>query len=109
MRPIDQAVEGIINAIFFNQGHVCCAGSRLLVQEGIADHLIRKLKDRMETLIVGDPLDKNTDIGAINSKSQYDRINQYIEVGVNEGAEIYQSSCSIPENGYFCGPPFSPE
>jgi aldehyde dehydrogenase (NAD+) len=102
--PIDQAVEGIINAIFFNQGHVCCAGSRLLVQEGIADHLIRKLKDRMETLIVGDPLDKNTDIGAINSKSQYDRINQYIEVGINEGAEIYQSSCSIPENGYFCRP-----
>ncbi|CAN5403357.1 aldehyde dehydrogenase family protein [soil metagenome] len=101
---IDQAVEGIINAIFFNQGHVCCAGSRLLVQEGISERLIAKLKDRMETLIVGDPMDKNTDIGAINSKSQYERINEYIEIGKNDGAEIYQSSCSIPENGYFCKP-----
>jgi len=101
---IDQAVEGIINAIFFNQGHVCCAGSRLLVQEGIAERLITKLKDRMETLIVGDPLDKNTDIGAINSKSQFERIEEYINIGKNEGAEIYQSSCSIPENGYFCRP-----
>jgi aldehyde dehydrogenase (NAD+) len=102
--PLDQAVEGIINAIFFNQGHVCCAGSRLLVQEGVAERLITKLKDRMETLIVGNPLDKNTDIGAINSKAQYDRINHYLEVGVNEGAEIYQSSCTLPENGYFCRP-----
>lgn len=102
--PINQAVEGIINAIFFNQGHVCCAGSRLLVQEGIADSLIQKLRDRMETLIVGDPLDKNTDIGAINSKQQYDKINEYLKVGVNEGADIYQSSCSIPGNGYFCRP-----
>lgn len=101
---IDQAVEGIINAIFFNQGHVCCAGSRLLVQEGISERLITKLKDRMETLIVGDPLDKNTDIGAINSKEQYDRIGEYIEIGKNGGAELYQSSCSIPENGYFCRP-----
>jgi len=101
---VDQAVEGIINAIFFNQGHVCCAGSRLLVQEGIANQLITKLKDRMETLIVGDPMDKNTDIGAINSRTQYDRIQEYIEIGKNEGAEIYQSSCSIPENGYFCKP-----
>lgn len=102
--PLDQAVEGIINAIFFNQGHVCCAGSRLLVQEGVADILIQKLKDRMETLIVGDPLDKNTDIGAINSKAQYERIQQYLEIGLNEGAEMYQSSCNVPENGYFCKP-----
>jgi aldehyde dehydrogenase (NAD+) len=102
--PIDQAVEGIINAIFFNQGHVCCAGSRLLVQEWIADKLLKKLKERMETLIVGDPLDKNTDIGAINSKMQYDKINEYLEVGVNEGATIHQSSVDIPKNGYFCKP-----
>jgi len=102
--PINQAVEGIINAIFFNQGHVCCAGSRLLVQEGIADKLLKKLKERMETLIVGDPLDKNTDIGAINSKMQFDKINEYLEIGVNEGATIHQSSVDIPENGYFCKP-----
>ena len=102
--PIDQAVEGIINAIFFNQGHVCCAGSRLLVQEGIADRLIRKLKDRMETLIVGDPLDKNTDIGAINSEQQFDTINKYLEIGVEEGADVHQSKCSIPKKGYFIRP-----
>ncbi|NBC66790.1 MAG: aldehyde dehydrogenase family protein [Bacteroidetes bacterium] len=102
--PLDQTVEGIINAIFFNQGHVCCAGSRLLVQEGISEKLIQKLKDRMETLIVGNPLDKNTDIGAINSKTQFDKINEYLEIGVNEGAEIYQSKCDLPENGYFCRP-----
>lgn len=101
---IDQAVEGIINAIFFNQGHVCCAGSRLLVQEGIADRLTQKLKERMETLIVGDPMDKNTDIGAINSKAQFDRISEYIDIGKEEGAEIYQSSGSIPEKGYYCRP-----
>jgi aldehyde dehydrogenase (NAD+) len=101
---IDQAVEGIINAIFFNQGHVCCAGSRLLVQEGISDRLIEKLKARMETLIVGDPLDKNTDIGAINSKAQFEKIEKYIQIGINEGAEMYQSSCDIPSNGYFCKP-----
>jgi aldehyde dehydrogenase (NAD+) len=102
--PVDQAVEGIINSIFFNQGHVCCAGSRLLVQEGIADRVILKLRDRMETLIVGDPLDKNTDIGAINSKQQLKKINNYLEIGVNEGVDIYQSSCSLPEEGYFCRP-----
>jgi len=101
---INQAVEGIINAIFFNQGHVCCAGSRLLVQEGIADTLTRKLKERMETLIVGDPLDKNTDIGAINSKAQFDRISEYIDIGKAEGADIYQPSNNLPENGYFCKP-----
>ena len=102
--PIDQAVEGIVNGIFFNQGHVCCAGSRLFVQEGIADELIRKLKDRMETLIVGNPLDKNTDVGAINSKEQLDKINHYIKLGVNEGADLFQPSCAIPKKGYFCKP-----
>src|SRR6056297_3294014 len=101
---INQAVEGIINAIFFNQGHVCCAGSRLLVQEGIADKLTQKLKDRLETLIVGDPLDKNTDIGAINSKAQYERISDYIEIGKAEGADMYQPSNGIPDSGYFCRP-----
>lgn len=101
---IDQAVEGVINAIFFNQGHVCCAGSRLLVQEGISERFITKLKDRMETLIVGDPLDKNTDIGAINSREQYERINEYLELGQQEGAKMHQSSCELPENGYFCKP-----
>lgn len=102
--PLDQAVEGIINGIFFNQGHVCCAGSRLLVQEGVAEILIRKLKDRMETLIVGDPLDKNTDIGAINSKEQLVKINEYIKIGTDEGAEIFQPSCAIPKKGFFCKP-----
>lgn len=102
--PIDQAVEGIINAIYFNQGHVCCAGSRLLVQEGIADKVIQKLQDRLATLIVGDPLDKNTDVGAINSKQQFETVNKYLELGVEEGADIYQSKCNIPENGYFIRP-----
>ena len=102
--PIEQAVEGIINAIFFNQGHVCCAGSRLFIQENIADVVIAKLKQRMETLIVGNPLDKNTDIGAINSKEQLLKINDYIKIGIAEGAEIYQSSCSIPTKGFFCKP-----
>jgi len=102
--PIDQAVEGIINAIFFNQGHVCCAGSRLLVQEGVADKVIQKLKDRMETLIIGDPLDKNTDVGAINSEAQLETINKYLKIGLDEGADVYQSSCDIPENGYFIRP-----
>ena len=102
--PLDQAVEGIVNGIFFNQGHVCCAGSRLFVQEGVYDKVIRKLKDRMETLIVGDPLDKNTDVGAINSKEQLSTINKYLKIGKNEGAEVYQSSCSIPKKGYWCRP-----
>jgi aldehyde dehydrogenase (NAD+) len=97
-------VEGIVNGIFFNQGHVCCAGSRLFVQEGIADALIGKLKDRMETLIVGDPLDKNTDIGAINSRAQLDTINGYIETGLNEGADIYQCKCDLPSSGYWVKP-----
>ncbi len=102
--PIDQAVEGIINGIFFNQGHVCCAGSRLFIQENVADIVIGKLKQRLETLIVGDPLDKNTDIGAINSKEQLTKINDFIKIGIDEGAEMYQSSCSIPSKGFFCKP-----
>ena len=102
--PIDQAVEGIVNGIFFNQGHVCCAGSRLFVQENVADVVISKLKQRLETLIVGNPLDKNTDIGAINSKEQLNKINEFIKIGVAEGAEIHQSNCSVPDNGFFCRP-----
>lgn len=102
--PLDQAVEGIINGIFFNQGHVCCAGSRLFIQESVADIVIRKLKDRMSSLIVGDPMDKNTDIGAINSKEQLLKIQEYIKIGKNEGADFYQPSCSIPAKGYFCRP-----
>lgn len=102
--PINQAVEGIVNGIFFNQGHVCCAGSRLFIQESVAEEVIRKLKDRLETLIVGDPLDKNTDIGAINSKMQLNKINEYLKIGVNDGAEMYQSSCSIPKKGFFVRP-----
>lgn len=102
--PIDQAVEGIVNGIFFNQGHVCCAGSRLFVQESVADLVVSKLKHRMNSLYVGDPLDKNTDIGAINSKEQLETIHKYIEIGKNEGAEMYQPSCKIPKKGYFCPP-----
>jgi aldehyde dehydrogenase (NAD+) len=101
---IDQAVEGIVNGIFFNQGHVCCAGSRLLVQESVADEVVQKLKDRMETLIVGDPLDKNTDIGAINSATQLETIQSYLRLGREEGAEMYQSACKVPERGYWCRP-----
>jgi len=101
---IDQAVEGIVNGIFFNQGHVCCAGSRLFVQESVAEEVIAKLKDRMETLIVGDPLDKNTDIGAINSAEQLDTIRSYLSIGREEGAEMYQSNCAVPETGYWCRP-----
>jgi len=102
--PIDQAVEGIVNGIFFNQGHVCCAGSRLYVQESVMDEVVRKLKDRMDTLIVGDPMDKNTDIGAINSKQQLDKINEYIKIGINEGYDMYQSNCSLPGRGLFLRP-----
>lgn len=102
--PIDQAVEGIVNGIFFNQGHVCCAGSRLFVQESIAEKVIQKLKERIQTLYVGDPLDKNTDIGAINSKEQLNTIDKYIKIGIEEGAEMYQPDCSLPKNGYFCPP-----
>ena len=101
---IDQAIEGIINAIFLNQGHVCCAGSRLFIQESIVNTVIEKLKDRMSSLIVGDPLDKNTDIGAINSKEQLATINKYIQIGKQEGGEIYQSKCNIPNKGNWCPP-----
>ena len=101
---IDQAVEGIVNGIFFNQGHVCCAGSRLLVQESVAEEVIAKLKDRMETLIVGDPLDKNTDIGAINSPMQLEKIESYLKIGQQEGGEMHQSSCRVPTKGYWCRP-----
>jgi aldehyde dehydrogenase (NAD+) len=102
--PLDQAIEGIVNGIFFNQGHVCCAGSRLFVQENIADKVVRKLKHRMKSLVVGNPLDKNTDVGAINSKEQLKIINKYIKIGIEEGAEIHQSKCSIPKKGFFCPP-----
>lgn len=102
--PIDQAVEGIVNGIFFNQGHVCCAGSRLFVQEGVAEKVIRKLKQRMESLYVGNPMDKNTDIGAINSKKQLETINKYIQIGLKEGAEMYQPACELPSKGYYCAP-----
>lgn len=102
--PIDQAVEGIVNGIFFNQGHVCCAGSRLFVHESVADTVVKKLKQRLDSLYVGNPLDKNTDIGAINSKEQLQTIKKYIKIGQEEGAEMYQSPCSIPSKGYFCPP-----
>ncbi len=102
--PIDQAVEGIINGIYFNQGHVCCAGSRLFIQEPVYDQVIQKLKDRISTLIVGDPLDKNTDIGAINSKEQLKTIKKYIKAGLEEGAEIFQSACSVPKEGFWVKP-----
>ena len=101
---IDQAVEGIINSIFFNQGHVCCAGSRLYVQESISNQIISKLHSRMDHLILGDPLDKNTDIGAINSKAQLKRIKMYLDIGKKDGGEIYQSKHSIPKKGYWCAP-----
>ena len=102
--PIDQAVEGVINGIFFNQGHVCCAGSRLYVQESIAKIFIKKLKDRIGTLLVGDPLDKNTDIGAINSPQQLKTIQSFIKIGKAEGASFYESDCALPKKGYFCRP-----
>lgn len=102
--PINQAVEGVVNGIFFNQGHVCCAGSRLFVQESVAEEVIKKLKDRLETLVVGDPLDKNTDIGAINSKMQLNKIHEYLKIGVNDGADLYQSSCELPKKGFFVKP-----
>ncbi|MCU0684284.1 MAG: aldehyde dehydrogenase family protein [Polyangiaceae bacterium] len=102
--PLDQAVEGIINGIFFNQGHVCCAGSRLLVEESIFPTLVRKLKDRMATLRVGDPLDKNTDVGAINSRAQLERIRELVAAGENEGAERFSAPCALPERGYWFAP-----
>jgi aldehyde dehydrogenase (NAD+) len=102
--PIDQAVEGIVNGIFFNQGHVCCAGSRLLVHEPVADRVVSKLKNRIRVLRVGDPLDKNTDLGAINSKAQLATIRRLVASGVREGAAIFQPPCQLPERGYFFPP-----
>ncbi len=104
--PIDQAIEGIISGIYFNQGHVCCAGSRLLVQESIFPTVIRKLRDRISTLRVGDPLDKNSDIGAINSKMQLEKIRELVDSGVSEGAELVQSRCELPERGFWYPPSF---
>ncbi len=101
---LDQAVEGIVNGIYFNQGHVCCAGSRLLVQESIYEPVIEKLKQRLRTLRVGDPLDKNTDVGAINSREQLDKIKELVASGEEEGAEIYQPPCRLPEKGYWFVP-----
>ena len=103
---IDQAVEGIVNGIYFNQGHVCCAGSRLLVEESIHDVIVRKLKRRIEQLRVGDPLDKNTDVGAINSKMQLEKIRELVESGVSEGCSIHQSHAKLPGRGYFFAPTF---
>ena len=102
--PLDQVIEGIVNGIFFNQGHVCCAGSRLLVQEGVFEALIAKLKRRLSTLRLGDPLDKNTDIGAINSRQQLDKIKELVGAGVDEGAELYQAECELPERGFWFPP-----
>ncbi|HJR92268.1 MAG TPA: aldehyde dehydrogenase family protein [Acidimicrobiia bacterium] len=102
--PIDQAIEGVVNGIFFNQGHVCCAGSRLFVQENIHDLFVDKLKARLSTLRVGNPLDKNTDVGAINSREQLDKITELVDVGVTEGAEIFQPACDLPARGFWFVP-----
>ena len=102
--PLDQAVEGIVNGIYFNQGEVCCAGSRLYVQESVYEPLLSKLKRRLSTLRVGDPLDKNTDVGAINSLVQLGKIRELVQSGIEEGAEMYQPECALPERGYFFPP-----
>jgi acyl-CoA reductase-like NAD-dependent aldehyde dehydrogenase len=102
--PIDQAIEGIVNGIFFNQGHVCCAGSRLLVQESIHEEVVDRLKQRLTTLRLGDPFDKNTDIGAINSREQLERIRTLSDIGEQEGGERWSAPCVIPENGFWFAP-----
>ena len=102
--PIDEAVEGIVNGIFFNQGHVCCAGSRLILQESIADEIIEKLKVRMAKIRVGDPLDKNTDLGAINSREQLTKIQELAAVGDAEGAQRWSPQCNLSEKGYWFAP-----
>src|SRR5690348_6469613 len=102
--PVDQAVEGVVNGIFFNQGHVCCAGSRLLVQESVAEEVLERLKRRMATLRVGDPLDKNTDVGAINSAEQLAKIRELSEIGEREGAERWSPKCDLPQNGFWFPP-----
>jgi aldehyde dehydrogenase (NAD+) len=104
--PLDQAVDGIVNGIYFNQGHVCCAGSRLLVEESVHDVVVRKLRDRMQSLRIGDPLDKNTDVGAINSKAQLERIRELVASGEDEGAERFSVSTKMPEKGFFFPPTF---
>ena len=104
--PLDQAIEGIIAGIYFNQGHVCCAGSRLLVQEGIYPQVIKKLRDRIQTLRVGNPLDKNTDIGAINSAAQLAKIRELVQSGLDEGAALQQTQCALPAKGYWYPPTF---
>ncbi len=104
--PLDQAVEGIVNGIFFNQGHVCCAGSRLLVEESVHDLVVRKLRDRIATMRVGNPLDKNTDLGAINSKMQLEKIRGLVAAGEAEGAERWSSPCALPKKGFFFPPTF---
>jgi aldehyde dehydrogenase (NAD+) len=101
---IDQAIEGIVDGIFFNQGHVCCAGSRLLVEESVHDEVVSKLRHRMSTLRVGDPLDKNTDVGAINSEQQLDKITRLVGVGQDEGCDIHQIDCDLPDTGYYFRP-----
>ena len=103
---LDQAIEGVIAGIYFNQGHVCCAGSRLFVQEGIYATIIKKLRDRIQTLRVGDPLDKNTDIGAINSRTQLEKIKMLVQSGVDEGAGLTQTQCHLPPKGYWFPPTF---
>ena len=102
--PMDQTVEGIVRGIFFNQGHVCCAGSRLLVQETVADEVVRRLQRRLSTLRVGDPLDKNTDVGAINSRAQLDRITSLVDAGEAEGAERWDNGCALPQKGFWFRP-----
>ena len=102
--PLDQAIEGIVNGIYFNQGEVCCAGSRLLVQESVYEPLVAKLKRRLSTLRVGDPLDKNTDVGAINSEAQLTRVRELVQSGIDEGAEVYQPPCELPDRGFFFPP-----
>jgi aldehyde dehydrogenase (NAD+) len=102
--PVDQAVEGIVNGIFFNQGHVCCAGSRLLVQESVYDEVLAALRRRMETLRLGDPLDKNTDVGAINSRAQLDKISELVSSGEAEGASRWSAPCPLPDRGFWFAP-----
>ena len=104
--PVDQAIEGIINGIYFNQGHVCCSGSRLFVQESIKNTVIKKLKHRLKSLRVGDPMDKNTDVGAINSKMQLNKIKELVQSGINEGCTFYQAENKLPEKGYWFSPAF---
>ncbi|MGI9005276.1 MAG: aldehyde dehydrogenase family protein [Streptosporangiaceae bacterium] len=102
--PVEQAIEGIVNGIFFNQGHVCCAGSRLLVQESVAEHVVQRLRRRLETLRLGDPLDKNTDIGAINSREQLDKITELSAAGEAEGAQRWSPPCQLPARGFWFAP-----